>query len=52
MFLRLFGYPIFEGSKASEILQLNKEFNELDSLFIIKKEKSNPKSKINKEGDS
>jgi len=50
LFYMLFGYPFFDGSGASEILQMNKDFSELDPLYAIKKEKMDTKGKINKEG--
>jgi len=49
---RLFSYPFFDGTSASEILQLNREFNEFEALYTLKKEIKDPNSKINKEGKS
>jgi len=50
LFHMLFAYPFFDGSSASEILQLNREFNEFEALYTLKKEIKDPSSKINKEG--
>jgi len=48
---RLFGYPFFEGSNASEILRLNRKFTtEFDGLNTVRQELKNPNSKINKDG--
>mmetsp|Transcript_1097 Transcript_1097/g.979 ORF Transcript_1097/g.979 Transcript_1097/m.979 type:complete len:125 (+) Transcript_1097:1093-1467(+) len=47
----LFGYPFFEGTNASEILRMNRKFtNEFESITILKNERKNPNSKINKDG--
>jgi len=50
VFYMLFGYPFFAGSRASEILQLNREVTEFEAIYILKKEIKDPNSKINKEG--
>ncbi len=52
LLFRLFSYPFFDGTSASEILQLNREFNEFEALYTLKKEIKDPNSKINKEGIS
>jgi len=51
MLVRLFGYPFFDGSNASEILKLNRKFTvEFEALATIGKELKNPNSKISREG--
>jgi len=50
VFYMLFGHAFFVGSKADEILQLNREVTEFEAIYVLKKELKDPNSKINKEG--
>jgi len=46
----LFGKPLILAGDASKTLDLNRDFDDLEMIYIIKKEMVNPDSKINKEG--
>ena len=46
----MFGQAFFHGKEASEILQLNKEMNEFDSLYSLKKELLSTKNKTRRDG--
>jgi len=47
---RLFGRPLILAGDASKTLDLNRDFDDLEIIYLIKKEIVNPDSKINKEG--
>lgn len=51
MITRLFGRPLIEGNKLSQILELNKDNNNIQvKIMNIAKEINDPFSKINKTG--
>jgi len=49
-FEMLFGYPLFKGSKSSEISSLNKNFKYSDLIKLVIKQKSNPQPNSTKLG--
>lgn len=46
----LFGRPLILAGDASRTLDLNRDFDDLEIIYLIKKEIVNPDSKVNKEG--
>ena len=50
MYYMLFGKPLIQASDASKALNLNRDFDDLEIIYLVKKEMTKPASKINKDG--